>query len=113
MTKIQVAWRGFTKEYIGVGDTLQTKSSGGVQEFECWKSEKIEEWLGNMSVQFGEEGGRFQVAGFWYGEFEDLKNGKDYLKPSSLFYLTQRAQLECLEDDKEMNQALEIQGVQQ
>jgi len=51
-----------------------TKCMGGIKELKTAK--EAQEWYGNMSVGFGEEGGSFKILGGWRGSFKDLKEGK-------------------------------------
>ena len=63
--KLNVAWRGHYPVYLGVGDTLRTKHEHGVAVIKSKK--ELDSFIENMSVDYGEQGGWFQIMFGWEG----------------------------------------------
>lgn len=77
--KWNIIWRGceLREKGLHIDESYESwmECTQGIGEFD--NLEKVEEFWGQQSVSFGEEGGTFNVYGGWHGTYEDLKTGKE------------------------------------
>ena len=78
--KLNIIWSGCRPEYIGVGPNMKTACESGVKQVSSVK--ELGDFMSDISVDYGEQGGSSKIHGAFRGSCEDLMKGKSAFIPT-------------------------------